>query len=169
MHRARQLTRSPRSAQPAPERHRSVDLKHHHAECEMNYHLCLALVPGCREGADRWQLSMPKTPDLHVSIKVLESAPYTTTLELTQQGAISPYLEAPRLRVQLYHDALMAEVVAWDRHRHWRPVYDYPNPQMYHPDEKLVLNRFLGEWLRHCHNSDVVCHSFCEYGRRNHK
>ena len=41
----------------------------------------------------------------------------------------------------------MAEVIAWDNHRHWLPVYTYPNAKMYQADEKLALNRFLGDWL----------------------
>lgn len=49
--------------------------------------------------------------------------------------------------VRLYHDATVAEVVSWEGHRRFRARHDYPNPRMYHSDEKAQLNRFLGELL----------------------
>jgi uncharacterized protein YqiB (DUF1249 family) len=50
----------------------------------------------------------------------------------------------------MYHDALLAEVLDWAGHKRLRPRYDYPNKSMYHCDEKLQVNQFLGEWLRSC-------------------
>ena len=55
-----------------------------------------------------------------------------------------------RARVRLCHDARVAEVTEFDRHRRLQARYAYPNPAMLQPDEKLQVNRLLGEWLQHC-------------------
>lgn len=52
--------------------------------------------------------------------------------------------------VRLYHDASVAEVIAWEGNRRFKARHDYPNPRMYHSDEKAQLNRFLGELLEFC-------------------
>lgn len=147
-------TETPR---PAP-----VDLRNHHAQCEMNYHLCMALVPGCRTGRSEWAFKLDSEGALQVQVCLVESAPYTTTVDLLPSRSDSEYLPSARLRIRLYHDAEMAEVVAWNHHRNWWPVYNYPNSRMYHPDEKLALNRYLGDWLVHCRKLGIACDLFCE-------
>lgn len=143
------------------------DLRNHHSQCEVNYHQCLALIPGCRDGESQWDFSLDTAHKTEVSMTLLESAPYTTTIELYQAFRDAAYLEPPRLKVRLYHDVEMAEVIAWNRHRHWQPVYEYPNKSMYQPDEKLVLNRFLGEMLNHCRKLGIASGSACESIRIN--
>ena len=54
------------------------------------------------------------------------------------------------LNVRIYHDACVAEVMGYQKHRHFTSRYDYPNPDMFHKNEKQQLNKFLGEWLDHC-------------------
>ena len=130
--------------------HYVVNLKKHHSQCEMNFHLCMSLVPDCRQGRKAWCFDLPSTASRQVSITLLDFAPYTTTLQITETSIANGYINAPTMIVRLYHDVEMAEVVAWNNHRHWHPVYSYPNRKMYHRDEKLALNRFLGEWLVHC-------------------
>jgi uncharacterized protein YqiB (DUF1249 family) len=46
-------------------------------------------------------------------------------------------------------------------------VYSYPNPNMYQPDEKLALNRFLGELLFHCRKLGIARNVICESIRIN--
>lgn len=143
-----------------------VDLPGHHAQCEMNYHLCMPLVPGCRRGQSYWSFNLGAEDNgLNVTLKLLESGPYTSTIDIEQQGQPVPMLPRPRIRVRLYHDVEMAEVVGWDEHRHWLPLYNYPNSKMYQSDEKLVLNRFLGEWLVYCRKLGIATNAFCEYSR----
>ncbi len=127
-----------------------VDLVDHHGQCEMNFHLCLAMAPGCREERKHWHFKVGGTGERFIHVKALDKAPYTTTLEFCQSGKSEPYISPAKIVVRLYHDVGMAEVVGWDDHRNWLPVYDYPNTKMYQMDEKLALNRFLGEWLVHC-------------------
>ncbi len=54
------------------------------------------------------------------------------------------------LSVRLYHDAKCAEVIGFQDQRAFKAVYGYPNRQMRHPDEKVQVNRFLGEFLHMC-------------------
>lgn len=125
-----------------------VDLSGHHALCEMNFYQLVSLLPGIKAGADSWRFKAGR-PDheFKIRIKLLDEAPYTTTVAVEQEHQS---LDTPRIVVRLYHDVSMAEIISWDHHRHWQPDYPYPNPNMYHPDEKLALNRFLGDWLRFC-------------------
>lgn len=137
----------------------SVDIQAHHAQCELNFHRLLNLMPRWREGQQQWAFAVGAGTSFRVQMRVIDAAPYTTTVEVTQQ---QQGLQPPRLLVRLYHDASMAEIISWDRHRHWQPRYDYPNPQMYMPDEKLALNRFLGDWLEICHTQGYAHPDYCE-------
>lgn len=134
----------------------SVDLQGHHSLCEMNFHRLLKLMPGFEEGYRNWVFSTAKPSDLQIDIHVVDVAPYTTTVDVLQtQGRVN-FMKPASIRVRLYHDVAMAEVVGWNRHRHWLPKYNYPNKQMYHPDEKLSLNRFLGDWLSFCRKQGIA-------------
>ena len=159
-----------------------VNLKNHHGQCEINFHLLMGLVPKCREASGEWRVAMASSLfSAVVSFQRIELSPYTTTLRITQESvrpsddaqreradagfqalakSESSYLLPPSLTVRLYHDVEMAEVVAWDNHRYWHPVYSYPNSRMYHRDEKLALNRFLGEWLVCCRKLGVSLQHF---------
>lgn len=138
-----------------------VDLKQHLTLCEMNYYRFLRLLPGLRDGVDQWDFKagLTEATSLLVCVKILDPAPYTTTIEVLQSRNQSP---EPRLVVRLYHDANLAEIVSWDEHRNWMSQYSYPNPQMYQMDEKLALNRFLGEWLTYCRDQGYACRKNCE-------
>ena len=85
-----------------------------------------------------------------VEIKILEAFKYTTTLEIVQRPEFKKWMTNPSMLVRVYHDASTAEVVSYQGHRHLKPRYSQPNPKMYHSDEKMQVNSFLGEWLTHC-------------------
>lgn len=146
----------------------SVDIQGHHALCEMNFFRLLRLMPGREEGVNHWGFavghghSVAEDPStINVSISIIDRARYTTTVEL-EQTSFLPLLKKPKILVRMYHDAEMAEIVGWDRHRHWRPQYLYPNPHMYQPDEKLALNKFLGEWLEFCRKHGYLKEEICD-------
>ena len=86
-----------------------------------------------------------------VSIEVLEQNPYTTTIYIRQnlQGA-GPWIRALAMKVRIYHDARVAEVIASQGVHSFQPFYPYPNPKMLQPYEKRRVNQFLGEWLNYC-------------------
>jgi len=138
----------------AARRRYRVDLAGHIACCEGNYARLLKLLPNLAEG-DSWNFDLEISPQHRwkTDIQVVDRARYTTTLEIDQQEL---FLNAGTrawgdkqllLQVRLYHDAHMAEVLAWSRHKRLAARYDYPNSKMYLADEKAQCNLFLSEWL----------------------
>ncbi len=132
------------------ERYR-VDLLELQAACEANYARLLRLLPHMQ--GDQQSRRVALTQGEHrlgvLALDVLESCPYTTTLQVSQEHSL-PWLPVPRLEVRVYHDARMAEVIRAENARRFRSIYPYPNAAMHQPDEKTQLNLFLGEWLSHC-------------------
>lgn len=139
-----------------------VNLPLQMAECEANYLRLKKLLSNSLGETREFAISRGAQLWLH-SLRVTERSPYTTTLVLTQKAeqqiAEQPiaeqqkkgsWLQMPCLTVRMYHDAELAEVLAWEGHRRLRPRYDYPNQSMYQCDEKLQINQFLGEWLALC-------------------
>ena len=122
-----------------------VDVAAELAECEANYVRLQRLLPGLEHDNHLFEVGA----NLRLHIEVTERSPYTTTLEISQPPVQIPTV-TPRLTVRVYHDARLAEVVAFTSRRRVQPRYDYPNAAMYQPDEKSQWNRFLGEWLSHC-------------------
>ena len=127
-------------------------------------------MPGIRKSEGPWLFNLGQN-EIEIRIQLLEAAPYTTTVEIVQFTLNPEYnnFSSPRIRMRLYHDVEMAEVIGWDHHRHWLPIYTYPNRRMYLPDEKLAINRFLGDWLGHCLKLGVACDRICESIRRKQK
>jgi uncharacterized protein YqiB (DUF1249 family) len=74
-----------------------------------------------------------------------------TVADKALQAKMSPNgSKAYSLDVRLYHDAAVAEVIAWQGHRRFQARHEYPNRKMYQRDEKAQLNKFLGELLEFC-------------------
>lgn len=127
-----------------------TDLKSLQAECSANYLRLARLVDDLEAGAVREvPLSGHAGRFGTLWLEVAECAPYTTILRVAQTGVLDGIIDSPRMTVHLYHDVRMAEVTDFQRQRHFHGRYRYPNPRMHQPDEKLQLNRFLGEWLEH--------------------
>jgi len=149
-----------KAPQAAP-RKWSVDIRSHHALCEINFHRLLCLLPDMRNGVESWNFVVGEAAGkLQVCVKLLDEAPYTTTVEVEQSRhwgdcILNDILPSARIILRLYHDVRMAEIIAWDQHKQWLPEYHYPNAQMYQPDEKVALNQFLGEWLCFCNKHGV--------------
>lgn len=127
-----------------------TDLKTLQGECAANFIRLSRLLGDLEAGESRVVELVNRGRRLGaLCLKVLERAPYTSIVRVTQRGALDAVIDSPRMRVHLYHDVRMAEVTDFQRQRHFRGRYRYPNPHMHQPDEKLQLNRFLGEWLEH--------------------
>lgn len=137
-----------------PARHRfSTNLAGHIASCEKNYHRLMQLLPGLRDGAKQWRFQLGDTANIAVVIQTTDQAPYTSEVAILQSRE---GIDLPELKLRLYHDACVAEVIAFAGHRNWQSKYDYPNPKMYQPDEKFALNRFLDDWLVFCRKHGLV-------------
>ena len=132
------------------ERYR-VDLAGLQAACEANYARLMRLLPGMRTEQRSRRIAMTQADQMLgvLTLEVIQASPYTTTLRVSQEHSL-PWLPVPRMEVQVYHDARMAEVISAEHARRLRGIYPYPNAHMHQPDEKAQLNLFLGEWLSHC-------------------
>jgi uncharacterized protein len=117
--------------------------------CESNYQKLFRLIPELSKFEDAAIGLTNNQPALHVV--VLERNPYTLTIELSHcftdhQNSVM----APAVKIRIYLDAQLAEVIK----DHDRPAVDkvYQNPgqliaiQTY----KWRLNYFLQKWLDHC-------------------
>jgi uncharacterized protein YqiB (DUF1249 family) len=132
------------------------DLKKMAASCEGNYIRLKKLMPNFElDGETSFLISgdqdgeaSPRQARIH--LKVTESFPYTSTVEVTQKGLCPDWIQPPSMVVRLYHDARSAEVTSYQNQKRIEGKYEYPNPQMRMPDEKAQLNQFLAEWLTHC-------------------
>lgn len=127
----------------------SIDLPAHMAECDANYLRLKKLFPSLREqGASSFGIDINGNV-LEIKLEVVERSRYTSLVRLTQLP-VAPWSRKPSITIRMYHDARSAEVVEYQGKRHFRAVYDYPNEDMRHPDEKAQINRFLGEYLSLC-------------------
>jgi len=126
-----------------------VDLSAHMALCDINYQRMLKLFPSMREQDEMSIALTPGADGTFLLIKVLERSPYTTFLHLIQQPKLN-WGSSPNMRIRMYHDTSSAEVVEYQHENRFHGHYEYPNQRMRHPDEKVQLNRFLGEYLSLC-------------------
>jgi uncharacterized protein YqiB (DUF1249 family) len=88
----------------------------------------------------------PGALDLH--LRILERCKFTTTMNLTyhfhDNNGMFP---APDMRVRIYHDARVGEVIACGRRRGLRHAEYNRMHNSYSIDEKWRMNRFLQKWL----------------------
>ena len=133
----------------------NIDLRAHLAECDGNYHRLQRLLPGAlaAESAPVTVRFGSRTPA--VLVHVLDRCRYTTVVAL-RQCALAPGVTDTCIKVRLYHDARCAEVIEFQGQRQFEPRYEYPNPRMRQPDEKVQVNRFLRELLNLCLLHGVV-------------
>ncbi|UTW44780.1 DUF1249 domain-containing protein [bacterium SCSIO 12696] len=122
------------------------------ADCDANYLRFIKLFPEYQSASSR--TFVLNGQNRVVTITVLERTPYTTLMTLKQtqleQDCGNGWLQMPTLKVRLYHDAKVAEVLDCEGHRSPSPRFEYPNPNMYQQDEKAQWNRFLADLLAHC-------------------
>jgi len=127
-----------------------TDLKTLQGECAANFLRLSRLLGDLEAGETREVALVNRGRRLGaLCLELQERAPYTSIVRVSQRGMLDAVIESPRMRVHLYHDVRMAEVTDFQRQRHFHGRYRYPNARMHQPDEKLQLNRFLGEWLEH--------------------
>ena len=127
----------------------NIDRRAHLAACDDNYRRLTRLMPDLRQ-TDRREFRMfPQGAALVVSFEVTYRSRYTTVLTLDLPANVRS-IGGMRIKIRVYHDARTAEVIEFQGQRRFKAVYDYPNPQMRQPDEKVQVNRFLSEFLNAC-------------------
>ncbi len=127
-----------------------VDLAAQQTINDLCYVLLLELLPDLDQTDNYYFQTGEGETSTDVQVAVVDRAPYTTTIQFIYDTD-SDWAPERRLRVCLYHDASMAEVVAWDKDRYWQPRYTYPNERMYQENEKAQINQFLLDTVLHCH------------------
>ena len=122
------------------------------AECDANYFRLHCLFPNLRD-SNGLEFGVQGTTEdgSVVTMAISERCPYTTMLSVRVEGEFgTPWMKWPNLEVRIYHDLCTAEVISFERHRNFKYRYPIDNPEMYQPDEKSQINRFLGELLTFC-------------------
>jgi uncharacterized protein YqiB (DUF1249 family) len=114
---------------------------------ESNYRRLRMLMPELFDGADEFRVAARHNHQL--TVRVLEQFPYTSTFDIVHRLGSLGRLPELRMRVRLYHDARVAEVVAYQDQRRIQPEYEFPNERMLHKDEKRQANRLLHDLLRY--------------------
>ena len=85
---------------------------------------------------------------LNLHLKIVERSKFTTTLLLSYCfDEVGESRMEPNLKIRIYHDAGLAEVMSGKLH-HGRLVLDnLPSDALI---QKWQLNRFLSKWLKYC-------------------
>ncbi len=127
------------------------------AECDANYIRLRQLFPemdsedDMRFGIRPVGLSTRTKEGALVQIVITERCPFTTMVNVTVEAeADEPLIRWPKLSLRVYHDVCSAEVVEFQRHRNFLYRYSTPNKEMFQPDEKSQINKYLGELLTYC-------------------
>lgn len=116
---------------------------------ERNYIGIRRLVPGMPEARTSLISHVPEGLSLHLD--VIERFRYTTELSLTYHFVRDNDIAAePGLRIRIYHDARLAEVMAAHL-RHW-PEFKAADEggTHLHLRSRWHVNRFLYKWLNYC-------------------
>ena len=81
-------------------------------------------------------------------VSILEQCRYTQEIEIKQiLNQATDHLPGLKMKVRVYHDAQLAEVIGYQGHARLLSKYPYPNQQMFHRDEKRQANYLLNDWL----------------------
>ncbi|TGG92928.1 DUF1249 domain-containing protein [Natronospirillum operosum] len=126
------------------------ELREQGAVCEGNFLRLRRLLRDFPEGLSLdYQVQAEPHVDADIRLQVTERFRYTATVDimLHQHHLPEPFARQT-FRVRVYLDANTSEVMTLERVGSLQGVYNYPNPNMYHADERAQLNRWLSEWLR---------------------
>ncbi len=113
---------------------------------EENFIKLRKLIPNLQKMEGEHTSQSPGHLDLHLQIQ--ERSKFTTTLFLSYRfGDDAEMHMEPNLKIRVYHDAGLAEVMSGRLH-HGRLVLE--NLPADARRQKWQLNRFLAKWLRYC-------------------
>lgn len=115
---------------------------------EKNFRMLRKVVSLCLEKENKKHLVHYDTG--HFEFSVVEECKYTHELDIKQILDISDFLgKGVAFRVRIYMDAEVAEVVSYLGESRLLPRYEYPNINMWQPDEKKQANLLLHDCLLH--------------------
>ena len=86
-----------------------------------------------------------------VEISLVENTRYTRLVKICQElSGKGSFLSDITFDVRIYEDAHLAEVISYQGKSRIKFKYEYPNNNMYVPDEKRQGNLLLYDWLSTC-------------------
>src|SRR5690554_8074638 len=104
------------------------DLVQMAAVCEANYIRLLKLLPNDQKKHTFSVITGSQA--VSVSLTITEEHPYTTMLDVQQQGLHNQCLQPQSMQVRMYLDANIAEVLSDQQHSQIQVSYTYPNQHM---------------------------------------
>lgn len=121
--------------------------------CASNYRKLFSLIPDLLAYHDHAIGQAANHSALHLD--VIDRSPYTVTVQLTYRFKKNlEELMEPAVRIRLYLDAKLAEVIS-DHARSAVPlVFKDPGLSLEIMNYKWRLNYFLQKWLDHCLNKN---------------
>jgi len=129
-------------------RRQRLNLSQLHAECGLNYVRLLRLIPNPVEVGTSIRVDFADGPNSGMLLTVVEVTKYTYLLTIVADGSRPRWLPEIEVKVRVYNDARMAEVIEWcsDRTIPWLLC---ESSGMQARDEKWQWNMFLSELLAH--------------------
>ena len=129
-------------------RKQQQDLARLHEECELNYLRLHQIIPDSLALGASYSLHYQDRPRSGIRFEIIEVTKYTCTLLMTADRAGPLWLPEIEVKVRVYRDARMAEVIEWctDRTIPWALT---ETKGMQARDEKWQWNIFLSELLSH--------------------
>jgi uncharacterized protein YqiB (DUF1249 family) len=129
-------------------RRQRLDLSQLHAECGLNYVRLLRLIPNDVQVGSSIRVDFADGPTSGMLLTVAEVTKYTYLLTIVADGSRPKWLPEIEIKVRIYQDARMAEVIEWcsDRTIPWLLC---ENSGMQARDEKWQWNSFLSDLLAH--------------------
>ena len=129
---------------------------------EKNYTFLVKLFPFLLDDSEMEQVLGHQNDALH--LKVVERCPYTQTLDLKQSMANeTAYIDELRMKIRVYHDARLVEVVNYQGISRMQPNFEYSNSNVLSRDDKRQANVLLHDWLStyiaagHARSEEAVC------------
>ena len=114
---------------------------------ENNYACLMRLLPFLFE-EDELVRVCARHLNATLAVSILEQCRYTQVVEIKQIfNEATDHLHGLAMKVRIYHDAQLAEVVGYQGHARMLSKYPYPNQKMFHRDEKRQANYLLNDWL----------------------
>jgi len=115
---------------------------------ERNFSFLKTVVKACLENENNGYRHDYETG--HFEFNIVEQCKYTLEMDIQQIIDINEFIgEGVSFRVRIYMDARLAEVVSYLGESRLLPDYEYPNKNMWHPDEKKQANLLLHDCLLH--------------------
>jgi uncharacterized protein YqiB (DUF1249 family) len=129
-------------------RTQQLDLARLHKECEHNYQRLRRVISDSKLLGACFSLRYKDEPRAGIELKIIEVSKYTSTVQIVADRAGPMWLPEIEIKVRIYRDAKMAEVIEWctDRTIPWAMV---EKNGMQARDEKWQWNMFLSELLCH--------------------